>query len=210
MEYFTQSRPNLISDKLSGTLEHTLDELRKKNPSVSHHFYENIFLPNKNVFIAIFIIGCILLYLYCTRREKFAQINSNTQIIEATLSSPNNLTSGSIINPNFGNYSTFSGMDDPNSRFARPTFNPYYPVSQQTSYVNYLPDHVPVNNEGMWKNNVSTESYIAPPLHQEIQYSGPFYRGNNTVVSDDGYQSFAQLNNDNLNQFDELIRQKQL
>lgn len=186
MEYFTRTHPVLISDKLSSTLEHTIEEIKKNNPSISHKFYENIILPNKGVFIVLLIIAGLLLYRYFKRQENFED-------------KPN---------PDYANYTNFSGMDAPNERIARPTFNPNYPVAEQTSYVNYLPDHVPVNVDGSWKNNVQPQSYIAPPLHDDLQYSGPYYHGTSTIVSDDGYQEFAQANATNLDQFDELMRQK--
>lgn len=186
MEYFTRSHPVLISDKLSSTLEHTIEEIKKNNPSISHNFYENIILPNKGVFIVLLIIAILLLYRYFKRQENFETDTPN---------------------PDYANYTNFSGMDLPNERIARPTFNPSYPVAEQTSYVNYLPDHVPVNVGGLWKNNVQNQSYVAPPLHDECQYSGPYYRGTSTIVSDDGYQEFAQANATNLDQFDELLRQ---
>lgn len=189
MEYFTRTQPVLISDKLSSTLEHTIEEIRKNNPSLSHNFYKNIILPNKGVFIVLLIIAIILLYRYFKRQENQENFEQDKP------------------NPYYANYTNFSGMDSPYERIARPTFNPSYPIAEQTSYVNYLPDHVPVNSNGLWKNNVQKQSYIAPPLHDDCQYSGPYYRGTSTIVSDDGYQEFAQANATNLDQFDELIRQ---
>ena len=50
----------------------------------------------------------------------------------------------------------------------RPTFNPHYPISQQTSYVNYLPNQVPlnVNNKYAIQNGQN--------LKEKVKYKYPY------------------------------------
>jgi len=192
MAYFTNSLPNLLSEKRWDVLEHDFNNVKKNSTGMMEKIYNNIIYPYQGVWISVILIAVILYYLY---RQK---------------------------NENFG------GMDSPYERIARPTFNPRYPVSEQTPYVNYLPDHVPVISNGEFKDNVQViprtpitnidtrqedilaRDYVAPPQHNEYQYSGPYYRGTSEIVSDDEYKEFAAANEENLAQFDDLLNQKML
>jgi hypothetical protein len=100
-------------------------------------------------------------------------------------------------------------MDAPNERIARPILNPSIPISQQHSYVNYLPDEIPVNVNGVMVNNIAQMDYTAPNYNRNTnQYSGPYYSSMNNNVSDDAMRDFRNSNKQNLMEYDDLLDQK--
>lgn len=201
MSYFTNSRPSLISDQMRITLEQNMEKARKQGMTWTQRFYENVIMENKLFCFIIIALICFLIYLYVKK-------NIWNEPFMNTVRAPypnNNSYADQYVQPHS---LQFGGMDSPNERIARPTFNPYYSVDTQQSYVNYLPDQVPVISNGKMIDNVEDMPYTAPVQHDTYQYSGPYYRNDNNIVSDDLYQGFSQANINNLDQFDELIRQK--
>lgn len=91
----------------------------------------------------------------------------------------------------------------------RPIFNPRVPVSRQKSYVNYLPDQVPVRSKGELVNNVGSDIVIDPeytPNHS--QFTGPTYRTTGDIVSDDTIIDFVLMNQQNVTDFNSMVDQR--
>lgn len=194
MDFYSRTPPNLVSDKTLNMFNQALDKIAKENQSIFRRFYDNIIYPNLGLCILLVIIVIFLLYRYYKYHHEH-----------------------------------FGGMDSPNERIARPTLNPYYPVNEQNSYVNYLPDQIPVFVDGKLTNNIQykegqydtvnlsphypyADNSVIPtePETSSIQYAGPYYHGLSNDVSDDMHLDFVKAGQENLNQFDKILKQKVL
>lgn len=201
MEYFSRSRPVLVTNEMENYFKRELDKAHKLSMTWYTRFYNNFVVENKLLCFLLLVLICVLVYLYLKKnvwKEPYANV------VKAPYPANNTFTDDYVQPHSL----QFGGMDGVNEVVARPSFNPYYPVSTQESYVNYLPDQIPVISNGQMIDNVKSMPYNSPKMQTEHQYSGPYYRDDNVVVSDDLYQDFAQANVNNLDQFDELLRQK--
>lgn len=191
MEYYTQTQPTLISDKTANYFNQTIYKLNTSNQSIFRKIFDNIIYPNLG---SIILLLAILIFLYYRYRS---------------------------------NNEHFGGMDSPKERIARPTLNPYYPVSEQKSYVNYTPDQIPVYIDGNLVNNIqyedgqydtvklqphppTSDNVLAsePEAGEQVQYAGPYYHGLSNDVSDDMNLNFVKASQENLNEFDTLLKHK--
>jgi hypothetical protein len=204
MEYFSRSRPVLVTNEMQHYFKRELEKAQELSMTWYKRFYDNFVAENKLLCFLILVLICVLIYLYLKKnvwKETYANVVKAPYPV-------NNTFTDDYVQPHSLQFGGFDGL---NEKIARPTFNPYYPVNTQESYVNYLPEQIPVISNGTMIDNVKTMPYNAPklqPSQTDIQYSGPYYRDDNVVVSDDLYQDFAQANVNNLDQFDELLRQK--
>lgn len=66
----------------------------------------------------------------------------------------------------------------------RPTFNPHYPVSQQTSYVNYLPNEVPLNVQ----NKYAIQN--GQNLNEKVKYKYPYNDNNEYSYYSGAYNTY--------------------
>lgn len=187
MEYYTSSKPNLISDKTVELFNKTIDKLVKDKQSIWMKIYDVVIYPYLGVFILLTLVTIFLLYRYYHREN-------------------------------------FGGIDSPKERIARPVLNPYYPVSEQKSYVNYTPDQIPLYIDGEFVNNIQHEdgeydvTHLSPhpptsdnvvsPAPYSIQYGGSYYRGMSNDVSDDMNLDLVKMGQENLNEYDKILKQK--
>lgn len=212
MEFFTNSQPSLISDKVVSSFDKMIKDMSEQNSSVFYKFYENVIYPNLGISILILLIILFLVYRYFTfKKEKkimeTEKFNGNT-----------NENTKNIYSSNDGRYllKKFDDVEPINERIARPTFNPSIPISKQQSYVNYLPDEIPVRVNGELVDNVSRVNmqgneipYYAPQNEpNNIQYTGPFYNASQNGLSDDMYKEFVSQNQQNLNDYNNILQQK--
>jgi hypothetical protein len=210
MEYFTNSKPTLISDKTVTMYKKMIDDITYENSSIFKKIYDKIIYPNLGLFIIIIIIVVVLIYMYKRHRENFSNNHNNHN--------NHNRHSKMLIDPMDEN--KFMAIDHPRERIARPTFNPYYPVAQQVSHVNYLPDQIPVQLNGGFINNTGNTDYDPTAYYaNEYEknennpiYSGPFYSGSsiNGGVSDDSYKNFVSANANTLDEYNTIIGDKQI
>lgn len=199
MELYTNSHPILISDTVINSFNKMVEDIAKENSSIFTKIYENVIYPNLAVFIIIAFIIIFLLYRYFTHKNKKEPFNKTHE----RKTEPTNTSEYAR------GVRTFGGMDSPMERIARPTFNPSIPIHQQQTYVNYLPDEIPVRVNGKLVDNVHEYPYDAPNDHPNvIQYTGPFYRASENGMSDDMYTDFVESNKQNLMEFDDLIQSK--
>lgn len=196
MDLYTSSHPSLVSDRVIGSFNKLLEDARNKNIGFFQKIYDKIIYPNLGIFIVLLLIVVFLIYRYMT-------INKNKENFDKDLQD-----TGSI--PYHGRIKLFDpDMDRPDERIARPTFNPSFPIEKQRSYVNYLPDEVPVDVNGQLIDNVKEQDYSAPEeWHNSFQYSGPYYKLGENGFSDDMYEDFAKYNRKNLNDFDAILQDK--
>lgn len=193
MELYTNSQPTLISDKVVDSFSKMIKEISDQNTSIFRKIYDNVIYPNLSIFIVVMLIIIFLLYRYFTYVD-------DKPIKQTETFSPNNIPPRRRI---------FDEVEFPNERITRPTFNPAIPVSQQQSYVNYLPDEVPVRVNGELVDNTQDINYYAPPNNPNtFQYSGPYYKASENGLSDDMYKEFVSQNNQNLSDLNDIIRQK--
>lgn len=95
---------------------------------------------------------------------------------------------------NYDNYGNYGNVDDDyisdqscqhNMNHFVPTFNPYYPVDQQTSFTNYLPNSIPLSINNKYKTYYDVnpqEKYRKymkrlPPFNEnndEVEYTGTY------------------------------------
>ena len=237
MELYTNSRPSLINENIVMAFDKIINDISNENTGSFKKIYEKIIKPNWVMFAFIFIVGAVLFYRYYVygRKEKFnkkkitevevdARIEDELQkMTEFNKINAEKLTNPKLValnnNPEYmRELHNFGGMDDPRERIARPTFNPNIPINQQESYVDYMPDRVPVRVNGKLTGNINARRlpYDAPQDNpNNFQYSGPYYRGgngsgngNHNNLSDDGYAGFVDANSQNLMEFDDLINSK--
>jgi hypothetical protein len=195
MELYTNSLPILISERVTTTYSKLMEDMSKQNLGIFQKLYENIIQPNLGLSILVSLILIFLIWRYISFR------NNKKEQFQRKL--------GTTLKgyPNRVRY--FSGMDSPNERIARPTFNPSIPIQKQQSYVNYLPDTIPVNHNGKFVNNVQEMQYTAPANNANtFQYTGPFYDTGENGVSDDMYDGFVEYNKQNLLEFDDILSEK--
>lgn len=195
MELYTNSKPLLISDNVSSSIDNMITKMMNENKSIFQKLYDNVIYPNMGLCIIILLIVVFLLYRYYK--------HGNTQ--QENFREPIDL-----YQPNPGRIKLFDpDFDNPNVRIARPTFNPSVSFKKQTSYVNYLPDEIPVNVNGKMTNNIQKQEYPAPEQREkEIQYGGPYYQAGQNGISDEMYNGFVEANQQNLFEFDDLLNDK--
>lgn len=199
MEPYTNSHPNLINELTLRKFNSMFDELEQKNKSIWNKIYDTIIYPYLGVFIILLIIGILIIIQYFKTRtsKKQGQQQSPKEPFDE-------------IPEYVGGLRNFDGMNNPNERIARPTFNPSIPISEQESYVNYLPDEVPIIKNGRLVDNVKQMPYNAPKYHPNTyQYLGPYYRvPNKSDLSDDMFSGFIDLGQKNLDDYDEILGNK--
>lgn len=200
MELYTNSHPILVSDNIVSTYTKLIDNVTKQNTNIFSKIYENYIVPNWGVCIVIVLICVFLLWRYIKyrNRERFNDNNTNTKANATKTQYPTIAT---------GNPFADISMDF-NERIARPTFNPSIPVNKQQSYVNYLPDTVPILDDGQFVTNINNMPYTAPNNFNSFQYTGPFYRMGDNGISDEMYNGFVERNKQNLMEYDDLLGDK--
>lgn len=195
MELYTNSRPSLVSERVSSAYNKMINEITAQNTSVMSKLYDNYIHPNLGVFILIAIIVIILGLRYFYVRGNKETFQKNHNIVNAQ--------------PQLDNCTYFGGMDDPLERVARPTFNPSIPICEQRSYVNYLPDTIPVNVNGNYVTNVANSNYVVPQhTTNNFQYAGPYCNTHEQNISDDMYKNFVDYNKQNLNEYNDILGEK--
>lgn len=200
MEFFTDSSPALISDKVAESFNKMIEDVKYKNAGFFVKLYDNVIYPNLGIFIVIAFIIIFLLYRYFTNKKK--PINKKKSQPKETFN-PESLQFVRGMN-------TFGGMDGPEEKMIRPFFNPSIPISKQESYVNYKPDEVMVNVNGTMKNNVKYFPFDTPTVTpKEIQYGGPYYRGTGPNNSDELVGDFIDLNEKNILDYNYMVENKQ-
>jgi hypothetical protein len=182
-----------------------ITDVTNNNKPFLRKLYDNVIYPNIYIVIVIAIIIGVLVYRYYQHKKEKP---SN----ETKSASKEQLTNVDIEETEDAQYTRglrpFGGMDDPNERIARPTLNPSIPISRQRSYVNYLPDEIPVIKNGMYQNNVKNMNYLAPNYNpNNYQYSGTYYNTANNNLSDDVYNDFYESSKQNLMEYDDLLGQ---
>lgn len=203
MELYTNSQPILIGEHVTSLFNHMFDNIETNNKNIFEKIYDDVIHPNIYIFAIIAMIVCFLMYRYFKHTKPRNELYDNT-----TINNPNK-TWLSEDDQYIRGVRVFGGMDHPKERIARPTFNPSIPISKQQSYVNYLPDEIPVDVNGQLKNNILPMEYIAPQNNSNnIQYGGPIYKSGENGLSDDIYRDFVDSNKQNLMEFDDLLQQK--
>lgn len=165
--YFSGSKPNLINKKILKHYENsfTVEPVVQTGgwgEYLSYFYYEyiqhNLLLI---ILLAIFII--FLIYRYKTR-DLYDEDN-NTNKINNKVNT--NMDDENDDNYNDNNNDIYEGFIDDCIEDSEgykgpftPTFNPYYPVKEQSSYVNYLPDSFPYEQNGEFYNNEPTDPII--------------------------------------------------
>lgn len=205
MELFTNSRPSLITDNVSIVFNKMIADVANSNKPFLKKLYDNVIYPNIYIVIVIVIIIGLLVFRYYQHKKD--KPNDKSKNI-----SKEPLTNIDIEETENAQYvrglRPFGGMDDPNERISRPIFNPSIPISQQRSYVNYLPDEIPVIKNGMYQNNVKNMNYSVPNYNpNNYQYSGTYYNTANSNLSDDVYNDFYESSKQNLMEYDDLLGQ---
>jgi len=189
MELYTGSHPVLVSDIVASSYNKLVTEMTKQNRSIWDKIYDDIIYPNIGLFIIVVCVAIFLLWRYIvhSRKEKFVQDKTEYQ----------------------PNVRMFGGEDASDERIARPIFNPSIPIQKQESYVKYLPDEIPVNQNGEWVDNVQDMPYNAPSFNpNSYQFTGPYYHASENGLSDDGYSEFVNYNKQNLVDYDNIIGDK--
>lgn len=195
MELYTNTHPILISERIASTYDRLTSNMHNQNVSLVEKMYDDIVRPNIGLIIIILIVVIYLGWRYVQmKKKKELFVSRNTD--------------------NVSNMSTdgFGGIDDPKSRIARPVFNPSIPITHQTSYVNYLPNQIPVMTDPS-THTMSTKYDEIPNDYaaqnetgsNSIQYTGTYYKNSENGVSDDMYNGFVKQNHDNLMDYNDIL-----
>jgi len=179
MDFFSNSKPNLLSSRVNKNINKIVKVDIPINKTVSEiisdnisFLYKNYLLQNKFTSIVIFFFILFLIYRFC---------NKNNQIHE---------------NYNHNLYSNNS----------QPTINPLYPVSSHENHVNYPPKSIPinlpidgnfnlVNKKNIYKNPPPFTNLNSPNYNYNSVYENPslsYYSG-----LEDTYTK-QYMNNDDL------------
>lgn len=200
MELYTNSHPILVSERVTSSYNKMITDMTLQNTSIFRKLYDDIIYPNLGLCILIFLILVFLIWRYWTVKSNKEKFQKNHCV---NIKDPIYVSENTQYNPSI---QYFGGMDHPQERIARPTFNPSIPINKQQSYVKYLPDTVPVINNCSYINNVQEMPYTSPPDNlNSYQYTGPCYRAGENGVSDDMYNDFVEYNKQNLSDYDNII-----
>lgn len=202
MELYTNSQPILIGERVTNLFNSMLENIKMENRSIFGKFYDDYVCPNISIIIVIILFIWFLMYMRKRKSKMTENYNNiiNKSIDPIMVSENDQYVRGLRV---------FGGIDHPKERIARPTFNPSIPVSRQHSYVNYLPDEIPVDINGQLQNNVIPMEYIAPNNNtNNFQYGGPIYRLSDRNTSNDMHNNFVDANKQNLMEFDDLLQQR--
>lgn len=204
MELYTNSRPILVSERVTSSYNKMITDMTIQNTNIFRKLFDNIIYPNLGLCILILSILVFLIWRYWNVRSKKEKFQKNQ--IDVNIRNPTYVSENTQYNPSI---QYFGGMDHPQERIARPVFNPSVPIDKQQSYVNYLPDTIPVINDGQYVNNVQEMPYTSPPDNlNSFQYTGPCYRAGENGVSDDMYNGFVDYNKQNLSDYDDILGEK--
>jgi hypothetical protein len=145
MDFFSGSQPQLIGDNSLKTLENALNQ-PNSGSSIGlgggiSSFYKDCIEPNLFV-IALLLIFCLFLYYkYITKDKK-------KKVVEGFEADEVDKLAKQFVQ----------------KRYA-PVMNPYVPLTNQNSYVNYMPNHIPINI-GDRRTTYFAENYSIDPALQ--------------------------------------------
>jgi hypothetical protein len=165
-DYFSGYEPDLVNKKVMKNFKFVINNAYKSSPIVPENtpvydhwcfFYSEYIQPNNILILLLFIFVLFLLYRYImkddfieyeNKNETMSNIVIGDHVLRKHFDETNNVT-----NIDYDNQpSNISDQScDYNITNNVPTFNPYYPTNEQTSYVNYLPNNVPLNINGKYK-----------------------------------------------------------
>jgi hypothetical protein len=194
-DYFSGNEPDLVSKKVMKNFKIIIDNAQKPkiitepilyNTCVS--FYDDYIVPNIILLILLFIFVLFLLYRYYMKDivDSYENIEKLDHFLARTNTAPKleiTLPSSTDL-PIYNNYSNSCSksksktyMDEQDDINFRPTFNPYYPVDEQTSYTNYLPNSLPLKKDGEYVNYYD----VTNPKIRKNKYRMPYNRNNENV-----------------------------
>jgi hypothetical protein len=129
---FSQSTPDLINKKVVKQFKFVFDTAGKQaSNSINNetpwsdslsNFYCEYVQQNLLILILLFIFALFLVYKYYTKDIQEDYHNIKSSKLKKYIKEQDEID-------------------------FRPTFNPFYPVKDQTSYVNYVADDIPIENE---------------------------------------------------------------
>ena len=161
MDFFSGSKPNLISNNtlnelqnLMGYQETNIKEV-KINEGISD-FYKNYIEPNL-FFIILAVFFLLFLYWKYESKNNESYTNSHLDKNKDKKKEKKVTKLDKIVLDDLINKIEEDTCDD--SKFVA-NFNPSVPVSAQQSYTNYMDDHVPLNIDGQ---RVTRRQYSQDP-----------------------------------------------
>lgn len=260
-DYFSGTRPDLVNKHVLKDINKLLSVKYKEPQNCVDGIvwcYTSFIYPNMFSIIIVIILVLFLLYRYMAKKyvvgdnsipddvrkdlETYTDVNSDKDEIYGdnndsgnnNADSGNNGTNGTTARQGDNRYSKhdhLSDLDIDTPHF-RPTFNPYYPTNMQSSYVNYLPDEVPlsvsgryVNNSGNSGNDISARNPGYTPYPSKIQnddiYTGSIntyagahnpmhpnslgWEADYNTTTNDALNFATRRNRQNLNQLSEIL-----
>ena len=133
MDYYSRTRPNLISSKIRGDIDKLVTrdpiETNNINDNITKYimkFYSDYIKPNAMLLFIITVISGVLYYRY--REKKNKEREELIDDLEYLIRSHEE--------------------KEKEGRGRKEEFNPLYPIKQQNTTIQYLPNGVPVNNGG--------------------------------------------------------------
>ena len=136
-DFFSDQNPDLINKKTMASFQKILTKRVTITGEVTwsdyvYNVYDSYVKPNAFFIIVLILLIAFLVYRYWSKSHS----------LNEPLDSMGSLSS--LTGPITGPDECKVLIDES----PLPTFNPYYPVSEQNSYVNYLPNTIPLYSNG--------------------------------------------------------------
>lgn len=199
MELFTNSHPSLITNEVTSKIDTIITDISKGGSSIFRTMYDKIIYPNLTLIILIIIL--IIFLIYCYYSEKNMANEPNKNIKNEQYENVNRRDRADTL---------FDGKYNQSEQFIRPVFNPTKSINEQESYVQYLPDDLPINIDDQIVRVHDDRQYSPPPndYRNPIEYKGPQYAYGKMGVSDESNRKFVGAAEQNLFEFDDLLGDK--
>jgi hypothetical protein len=184
MEFYSNSRPNLIGSKMKKTVNKIVKDQSYNgtvSDKISHQIsilYKEYVEDNKLVVFILLAIIIFLLYRYYNRRE------------------PNKTTEGFYMYTDPRRFNKVEGGENYDQLVTQGHFNPIKPLNDQAVTVNYTPDPLPIRlpNEGIvLRRNIYDDPDPYPSInvlkddyYKDVcdEFSGSYYTGRYNTYED--------------------------
>lgn len=165
MEFYSGIKPNLINNDILESIEKIT--INRDSQFGGESFYESTIKPNMFAFILVGLFILFLVYKYYDKQN--TPHNYDFDLEEDEIEEFDEDIEGAFGSMD-GSGDTGIVIQPESVQFLRQTFNPSQTVHTQTSNINYLPDNVPVQINGVATSYDNLNPHYIPDINMPPIY----------------------------------------
>jgi hypothetical protein len=164
MEFYSGIKPNLINNDILESIEKITNFKDKDTQFGGESFYESTIKPNMFAFILVGLFILFLAYKYYEKKNSSNDYEEEDEIEDFDEDIDN------VFGSNNGSDESEIVIQPESVQFLRQTFNPSQTIHTQTSNINYLPDNVPVQINGVATSYDNLNPHYIPDINMPPIY----------------------------------------